>query len=499
MTPRTMPNRVLLVTEATYPHKHGGVSVWCDRLISGLDDVSFDVVALCADERETVVWTVPPNVTSVTLLPLNAAPAGDPRHRRPSRTDRSEFAGAVEAFVASLAGEPGRGSGTFLEALKRLYRATRTVPIGVGLWLPDTFDAFVGAWNRIGGPRSASSSPGVALATAIKALSSFEPLLRPFEYVPSEAEVVHVTANGLAMLIGLAHKWEHGTPVVLTEHGVYIRERYLQKGADSSAVRQLQLRFFAHLAAAGLQESDLIAPVSDFNRRWEIRSGADDGRIRVIKNGVDPSLFRKIKTEPATPTLVYVGRIDPLKDLETLLEAFALVLLEEPEAMLRIFGPVPPGNEEYMSRLTERVVGLGLERSVVFEGNTGDVSSAHRQGHVVVLASISEGLPFSVIEAMMSGRATVSTDVGGVTEVVGDAGLVVPARDPKAFAEACVRLLRDRNLRRVLGERARRRAMRDFTIGGFLADYRRLYEDVVGMRAETEADREVPLGRKAMA
>ena len=80
---------------------------------------------------------------------------------------------------------------------------------------------------------------------------------------------------------------------------------------------------------------------------------------------------------------------------------------------------------------------------MTFAGPVASSRDAFAAGHVVALSSISEGMPYTVIEAMMCGRATVSTDVGGVAETVGDAGLVVPPRDPRAFATACLELLTD--------------------------------------------------------
>ena len=97
---------------------------------------------------------------------------------------------------------------------------------------------------------------------------------------------------------------------------------------------------------------------------------------------------------------------------------------------------------------------------------------------MVALSSISEGMPYTVIEAMMCGRPTVSTDVGGVAETVGEAGLVVPPGDPGAFAAACVELLRDPIRRTALGAAARQRALAHFTTGQMLPAYRELYADV---------------------
>lgn len=80
---------------------------------------------------------------------------------------------------------------------------------------------------------------------------------------------------------------------------------------------------------------------------------------------------------------------------------------------------------------------------------------------------------------MSCGRATVSTDVGGVSEAVGDAGILVPARDPVAMGEACTALLMDPQRRTEMGKAARERVLKYFTLERFLNDYRKMYHDVV--------------------
>jgi len=78
---------------------------------------------------------------------------------------------------------------------------------------------------------------------------------------------------------------------------------------------------------------------------------------------------------------------------------------------------------------------------------------------VVALTSISEGFPYTVVEAMACGRTVVCTDVGGVSEAVGDAGIVVPPRDIAAVADGCLRLLEDDDLRHDLAAKARTRVL----------------------------------------
>jgi glycosyltransferase involved in cell wall biosynthesis len=198
----------------------------------------------------------------------------------------------------------------------------------------------------------------------------------------------------------------------------------------------------------------------------------------VVPNGVAPDAYPELDSEPAEPTVVWVGRIDPLKDLHTLIRAFELVRARVPAARLRLAGPVPPTGREYADSCHKLVAQLGLYDAVTFVGPVSSSREAYATGNVVALSSISEGMPYTVIEAMMCGRATVSTDVGGVAETVGEAGLVVPPGDPAAFADACVELLRDPVRRTCLARAARERALAHFTLDQMLAAYDHLYVDV---------------------
>jgi glycosyltransferase involved in cell wall biosynthesis len=256
---------------------------------------------------------------------------------------------------------------------------------------------------------------------------------------------------------------------------VYLRERYLSAGDLPAGVKVALLRFHRALARLAYAEADLVAPVSAFNQRWEERHGADPARIAVIPNGIDPQRFPPLPEEPAVPTISWVGRIDPLKDLQTLIQAMAVVNERLPEAQLHLAGPVPAGNEDYARACYALVAQLGLDRAVNFAGPVSSSREAFQAGHVAALSSISEGMPYTVMEAMMCARPTISTDVGGVAEMVGDAGLVVPPRDPVAFGNACLRLLCDPRLRSDLARRGRDRALELFTLSRCLDSYRQRY------------------------
>ncbi|SHG67389.1 GT4 family glycosyltransferase PelF [Streptoalloteichus hindustanus] len=469
-----------LITEGTYPHSFGGVSVWCDQLVRGLPRHDFHVVALVGSGGEPTVWELPDNVSAVSTVPL----WGPTAPRRPGRAARHRFQPLFEVLVDSLLDPEEHAQPLFARSLQALAEFAREHDLVAAMTDEPAVRALTRRWNRV--PRYAMTQPTVA--DAVTALGLLANSLRPLTVPPPRVDVTHCVANGLAALVGLAARWAHGTPLLLTEHGIYLRERYLglRTAPYRWPVKALLLAFTRRLCALACASADLIAPGNQYNQRWEERLGANAASIRTVYNGVDPAAFPPAGAEPATPTLSWAGRIDPIKDLETLIRAFALVREEIADARLRIFGGTPRGGEAYHARCRELAAELGVAEAVAFEGRVEEIRDAYAAGNVVVLSSISEGFPYTLIEAMTCGRATVATDVGGVTEAVGDTGLVVPPRDPEAMAAACLRLLRDPELRSRLGAAARIRALEEFTVDKAVGTFDDLYHGLAA-RAEGRA------------
>ncbi|MDN3248736.1 GT4 family glycosyltransferase PelF [Streptomyces sp. ZSW22] len=466
---RSGASRVTLLTEGTYPHSHGGVSVWCDQLVTGMPDLDFDVIAVTGTGREPLVWDVPAHVGRVVSVPMwGPAPQGAaPRGRR-----RNRLAADYERFVTALL-DPQAEDG-FGPALYRLARAAADGGLGPFLRGDRAIAVLTSVWNRPGLPvREARPT----LHDAVTATALLEHALRPLAAPYPEQGVAHAVSGGLAVLPGLAALERHGVPLLLTEHGVYLRERYLgyRTGPYRWPVKALLLGFFRLLAEETYRRAALITPGNRYNRLWEERGGAAPESIRTVYNGVDPAAFPPAGPEPAQPVLSWAGRVDPIKDLETLIRAFALVRAELPDARLRLFGGTPRGGEAYRERCEALAAELGHGDAVAFEGRVEDIKDAYAAGNVVMLSSISEGFPFTLIEAMSCGRATVSTDVGGVREAVGDTGLVVPPRDPAAMAAAALELLRDAGRRRAMGEAARLRVIEQFTLRRTIDTFRSIY------------------------
>ncbi|MGY1608881.1 GT4 family glycosyltransferase PelF [Geodermatophilus sp. SYSU D00700] len=472
-----------LVTEGSYPVKTGGVSTWCDQLIKGMSRHEWTVISLTATGGERSVWPQPPALRRVVLHPMwGTLPSGVRRLRRSADLHRAVQLALARLWDAALAPDGEEAVAQARAALRSLVRLSDGQRLAALLATRGSAGALLTAW----GARCAGLPP-LSVADAVAAANIVDRTLAVVDAAPTDVDLVHSAGNGGAGMIGLAAYWRHGIPMVLSEHGVYLRERYLalNDGSRSWAERRAVTALVRRICEVAYREADLVLPVSDFNRRWAQRLGADPGRVVTILNGVEPELYEPVGAEPEVPTLSFVGRIDPLKDLHTLVRAFAIVRRQLPEARLRLFGPVPEGNEAYRDSVAELIQELGLTDSATFEGPTKGSRPAIAAGSIVVLSSISEGLPFTVIEAMMCGRATVSTDVGGVAECLDEdrrAGVVVPSRDPEAFAAASLDLLRDDERRRAMSFAAREHALATATLDRALAAYQSAYQQTATRR-----------------
>ncbi len=491
------PLRVCLVTEGSYPYYRGGVSTWCDMLVRGLPEIDFTIVSLVADPSVTPLYTLPENVSRLIPVPLwgtgevlelqrDLGLVEVVRRKRsaPSAIVEGDFLPLFRQFLGQLWGQ-ALDSLALGEAVARMVDYFQRHDYDLTLRSRPVWDSFVEEGRRgYAQLRANGASEGPSLLDVTNAMRLLYRWLSVLTVTVPPVDVIHTASAGLCSLLAIGVTIRRGTPFLLTEHGIYLRERLLalSRTEESDFEQLFQARFAQRITEASYAYAQRIAPGSDYNHRWEIHNGAAPRCIRTIYNGPDPAEFtpvESIRSAGARPTIVWLGRIDPLKDLETLIRAAARVRVEVPEARFVLYGKAPKGNEAYHERCLALRDELGLEDTVVFAGFAASAEAAFNEGDFVVLSSISEGFPYSVVEAMMCGRTVVGTDVGGVAEALEGCGIVVEPRNPTELAEGCLRLLRNPALTRELGRRAREKALSHFSLQQCNAAYLTTYQYLV--------------------
>jgi glycosyltransferase involved in cell wall biosynthesis len=249
---------------------------------------------------------------------------------------------------------------------------------------------------------------------------------------------------------------------------------------------------FLHRWAA--RYTDWVVPVSAPLRDYLARRvNIAAARMRVIPNSVNTEHFR-----PGPPTgalrrklgiasdcfvVGIVARLDPVKNHALLIDAFAAVRAEVPRVTLVIVGEGP-----LRGSLESRARSLGVASDVHFFGVSNDVASIYRDLDVFVLPSNAEGTSMSILEAMASGVCVVATAVGGTSDLLanGATGMLIPAGNPTALANALIVVLRDHGLRRHLADAGRARAEEQYSEPAMLDAYEALYRGLARPSAHDE-------------
>jgi glycosyltransferase involved in cell wall biosynthesis len=259
-----------------------------------------------------------------------------------------------------------------------------------------------------------------------------------------------------------------GVRVVFTEHGRL-------SDAPPSRKRRLVNPMLGRLSAQ-------IFAVSADLRLHMIAEGFPADRVRVIHNGIDPgppstaaarSAARRALNLPGDAFIVgTVARLDPVKDLATLIRAFARLRAQRPSARLVIVGDGPE-----RQALELEIARHGLGGAATFTGHREDARRLVSGFDVFANSSIHEGVSLTILEAMAAGLPVVATRVGGNPEVVDDrTGILVPARSADDFGAALEWLAADTEGRRSMGGAARARLESAFSIqrmvGAYAACYR---------------------------
>jgi len=240
------------------------------------------------------------------------------------------------------------------------------------------------------------------------------------------------------------------------------------------------VRLYEALDAYVLRHADHVIGVSDSIVDSLRKSGIPRSRTSVIYNGIEPGplpaaipILRAELGIGAAPLIGTVARLEEQKDLPSFIEAAEQVLREFPEATFVIVG-----DGSLRQTLAELIYRKGLEDRVLLLGQRDDVPNIYASLDLFVLASVSEGLPMVLLEALSASLPVVATRVGAVPRVIdsGHSGLLVDPSNPRLLAESLLACLRDRNYASSLGTHGRATVMERFSSDTMSSEYLALYE-----------------------
>ena len=498
---------VMLLLEGTFPYVSGGVSSWVNQIIRGFPQIRFGICFIGSrrDDYGQPKYTLPDNVVHLEAHYLHD------RHAAPGLAPKAGDAAAYAQVSLLHQGwrtlQQGARDGATSEGMAALGGLTPLLQDGEALD-EASFLYSQASWQYIAEQyRSHCTDPSFVdyfwtvriMHTPVWTLARIGRSLIP-------ARAYHSVSTGYAGFLGTLLKERTGRPLLLSEHGIYTKERKIdlfqsewihdnrgvfEKDASQlSYFRELWIRFFEALGRMCYDSANRIVALYETNRLRQIADGAQPERTRNIPNGIDLPRMQKLRTgRPPNPppVLCLIGRVVPIKDVKNFIRAMRSVVNLLPDALGWIAGPEDE-DVAYADECRSITESLDLQDRVKFLGFQKIDELMPKLG-LIVLSSISEALPLVLLEGFAAGVPAVATDVGSCRQLLyglsvedqalGAAGMVVPIAEPQALARAAVELLADPVRWRAAQAAGIARVERYYTQDLMFEQYRQLYAEAL--------------------
>lgn len=462
---------VCLILEGTFPYVRGGVSTWVKQIIEGMPELSFSIIFLGAHDGDydEPAYEIPKNVVHIELHYLLGDGDATQTSKQPfwkRSPSRQHLFDKNEDLHTLLADSDGELSAELPHEFSQLL-------IGPGALTEADLRHSKHAWATIKRKYEAAP-PGLDFNHffwTIRAMHSPLFTLSKIAANAPSAKVYHSVSTGYAGFLGSLLSTQTATPYIISEHGIYTKERELDLAQvdwipeeldpfkvglndHMNYLRSVWIRFFQSLGRMSYASADHIYTLYNGNRLRQIADGAPEKKLTIVPNGVNVERFRKVRRDadaPVPPVLALIGRVVPIKDIKNFIRAMRVVRAKVPGAEGWLVGPQDE-DPDYTRECKLLVNSLDLDNCVKFLGFQSPDDIFPKIG-LSVLTSVSEGQPLVVLEGYAAGVPAVTTDVGSCSELVygindedkaiGSSGAVVPIANPSEFAEAAIELLND--------------------------------------------------------
>lgn len=462
--------KICLIAEGSYPYVTGGVSGWIHDAMRSMPEHEFIIYSISAKDTagEEPKYSPPPNLLDVRDIYL-----GNYLDDKITAGKRYSISDAEKAALFSLIG----GRTTDWETLFTLFSSGRIDSVLNFLASKDFFDVV----RHLCEERFVHV-PFTDMFWALR--SMVLPLFVCIDNEIPEADLYHSVSTGYAGVIGALAKYRYQKPFLLTEHGIYTREReeeIIKAKWIKGYFKDIWIDYFYNLSHCAYHYADEVTSLFSNNRSIQIEIGCPPEKTSIIPNGIDTHRFKPAERKQTDRLNIgAVVRVVPIKDIKTMIHSFAIVQSEFPDAHFYIIGPIDE-NKAYYEECVELVNNLQV-KNLVFTG-TVNVLEYLEFIDILVLSSISEGQPLAILEGMAMGIPYVATDVGSCSEIIyglddsfGPAGRIVPIMQFRQMAEEVISLGKKPAIRRDHGKNGILRVNELYNLPLMISRYKNRYE-----------------------
>lgn len=487
---------ILLIGEGTYPYIRGGVSSWIHQLINGMPDLKFGIIFLGSLESEygDIRYELPDNLVHLETHYMFAEEESD-FPKKPK--DRDDFDSIEELYRWFKSGE-----GAMPDTMKDINFYTEKI----------THDHFLHSkqsWNFITEKytQNCADLPFIDYFWTVRNIHRPVWLLADIVKRMPKCKVLHSPSTGYAGFLASLASYNTNTPFILTEHGIYTRERkidmltanwvsyqkpsLLKQVEELNYIKRMWVNFFEQIGLFSYKKADHILSLFAGAREIQVDFGADRAKTRVIPNGVDVDGLEQAylaRAEGIPKVITLIGRVVSIKDIKTFIRAIRIVANEIEDIEAWVVGPLDE-DELYANECRYMVETLKLEKNFFFKGFQNIKDILPLTG-LLTLTSVSEGMPLTILEGYAAGVPCVATDVGSCKDLIygslndedvaiGKAGEITHIANPSALAESYIKFLTDEVLWRQAQKSALDRVRRFYRQDMFLQTYRDIYDEVM--------------------
>ena len=468
--------KVCLIAEGCYPYVVGGVSTWVQTLISEFSDMEFCVYAIGVNEEERgrFKYELPENVTEVEEIFLKSIHKGGEKKKKRYKIDAQG-----KKALRSLIIEKDVNWNEVFDFFNK--NQVPSVEILMGReFLELAMELYEKSYSRT-----------VFVDFLWTLRSMYLPFFTLINNPLPEADLYHSVSTGYAGVLASMGKYLYEKPFLLTEHGIYTREReeeIIKAEWTKGYFKDMWIQHFYKLSRCAYDYADKVVSLFSVNRELQIELGCNQEKTVIIPNGIREENYANLPQKEEGEETLNIGaivRVVPIKDIKTMIMAFNEVKEELPNTKFYIMGPMDE-DPEYYDECKKIVDSFGLD-NVIFTGRI-DVKQYIGKMDVLVLTSISEAQPISILEGMAASKPWVVTNVGACRELMegrledglGLAGFVVPTMNISRIASAIVKLGKDKDLRNEMGKIGLKRVKKYYRQEDFINEYSNMYDMLGG-------------------
>lgn len=465
--------KICIVAEGCYPYVVGGVSSWIHSMIRSFPEYEFSVLAIVADRKNSgkFKYELPENVKEVYEVYLNDADWG--------KENRKRFKKNEYEALRSIICNDNPDWATFMELLSKPDFSYNDLVMGM-----DFYEAVKEAYRL-----RYTDVPFVDFLWTMR--SMYLPLVLVMSSELPRADVYHCVATGYAGVLGSMAKMRYGSRLLISEHGIYTREReeeLIKATWVQGLYKDIWIDQFRKMSKLAYDKADVITALYHYASELQKELGAPVKKLRVTPNGVDAARFENIpgktKEDEKFVNIGAIVRVTPIKDIKTMIRAYALAKQRVPRLKLWIMGPCDE-DKEYAEECFDIVEAMDL-KDVIFTDRV-DVTKYIGRMDFTVLTSISEGQPLTILEGFAAKKPVVATDVGNCRGLIygegdnfGKAGILVHIMNVEEIANAFVEMALNPEQTQSMGEAGYKRLMDKYLLHQMKDTYKQIYNELDG-------------------